>query len=65
MELLRDAVNPALPLGFGQVPYGPRQVMHLQADISALRADTGFAPAISFEEGIRNTVAYMRNETNA
>lgn len=65
VELLRDAVDPSLSLGFGQVPYGPRQVMHLQADISALRADTGFAPAVSFEEGIRNTVAYMRNETNA
>ena len=64
VELLRDAVDPSLPLGFGQVPYGPRQVMHLQADISALRADTGFTPAVSFEEGIRNTVAYMRNETN-
>ena len=38
MEELRDAIDPALPLGLGQIPYGPRQVMHLQADLSALAA---------------------------
>lgn len=65
VELLRDAVDPTLPLGFGQVPYGPRQVMHLQADISALQKDTGFMPTVPFEVGIRNTVAYIRNEINA
>ena len=62
VELLRDTVNPELPLGFGRVSYGPRQIMHLQADISNLQADTGFAPAVTFETGIQNTVAYIRNE---
>jgi UDP-glucose 4-epimerase len=60
VEMLRDAVDPALPLGFGEIPYGPLQVMHLQADISALQRDTGFAPATDFEAGIRNTIAWMR-----
>lgn len=60
---LRDAIDPVLPLGFGQIPYGPLQVMHLQADISALQADTGFAPQVEFAEGIRNTIEkYKVNE---
>ena len=54
--MLRDAVDPALPVEFGAVPYSPGQVMHLEADISALTRDTGFVPHISFAEGIRRTV---------
>lgn len=53
---LRDTIDPALPLGFGEIPYGPLQVMHLQADISQLQADTGFAPQVDFAEGIRITI---------
>lgn len=57
---LRDAIDPALPLGFGQVPFGPLQVMHLQADISQLQTDTGFTPETAFETGIRHTIESMK-----
>lgn len=40
-------------LGFGEIPYGPLQIMHLKADISELTEDTGFVPEVSFEEGIK------------
>lgn len=63
IELLRDAVDPALPLGLGEIPYGPLQVMHLVADISQLQNDTGFAPRTDFAEGIRVTVEKLRGET--
>ena len=59
---MRDAINPALPLGLGEVPYGPLQVMHLQAEISALQADTGFAPKTPFAEGIRRTMDWVKRE---
>ena len=59
---MRDAIDPALPLGFGEVPYGPLQVMHLQADISALQADTGFVPKTPFAEGIRRTMDWVKRE---
>ena len=62
MEMLRDAIDPALPLGFGQVPYGPKQVMHLQADLTALTGDTGFVPRTDFAQGIRRTIAWVREE---
>lgn len=61
---LRNAIDPALPLGFGQVPYGPKQVMHLQADIGSLTRDTGFVPGTGFEEGIRKTIEWVRKENH-
>lgn len=64
VEILRDAVDPALPLGFGEVSYGPLQVMHLEADISLLQEDTGFEPETDFETGIRKTINYIRRSEN-
>lgn len=46
-------------LGFGDIPYGEKQVMHLEADISLLKADTGFEPQTDFAEGIRKTVEHL------
>lgn len=54
--MLRDAVDPALPLGLGELPYPPNQVMRLEADISSLTQDTGFVPRTSFQEGIKEVV---------
>ena len=59
---LRDAIDPVLPLGFGAVPYGEKQVMFLQADIAALHTDTGFAPQTDFRTGIRATIDWVRKE---
>lgn len=62
IQQLRDVIDPALSLGFGEIPYGPLQVTHLEADISRLKEDTGFEPEISFSEGIRITIdSFKRN----
>ncbi len=61
-EIVRNAVDPALPLGLGKLPYPPGQVMHLQADLAPLRKDTGFEPRYSFEEGIWYTVEAYREQ---
>ncbi len=63
LEIVRDAIDPTLPLGFGEVPYGDKQVMHLEADLAAIEKDTRFHPNTSFEEGIRKTIEFVR-ETN-
>lgn len=60
IETLRDAIDPGLPLGLGQVPYGPGQVMHLEADLTALTRDTGFTPRVPFASGIRTTIQAMK-----
>ena len=43
-------------IGFGKRPYNDKQVMYLQADIARLRT-LGFAPQVSFEEGIKQLIA--------
>lgn len=65
VEQLRDAIDPALPLGFGELPYGPNQVMHLEADRSALTADTGFVPGTPFADGIKMTIDWVRKRDHA
>ena len=60
---IRDAVNPALEVGFGEIPYSEKQVMYLQADISSLKKDTGFVPDYSFKQGIAKTVEWCKNRT--
>jgi len=61
ITMIRDAINPNLPLGFGDIPYRPDQVMHLEADIGALSAASGWRPTISLESGIAETVAWYRS----
>jgi nucleoside-diphosphate-sugar epimerase len=60
IEKVRDAIDPALPVGFGEVPYRPDQVMHLEADITRLTAATGWRPRTPLDEGIRRTVDWYR-----
>lgn len=60
VEAIRDAIDPALPLGVGERPYADKQVMHLCADIDSLTHDTGFTPQINFQTGIRNTIEWMK-----
>ncbi len=59
---LRDNINPELPLGLGDIPYGRGQVMHLQADISDLHKDTGFLPQVDFSLGIKNTINAFKGD---
>lgn len=57
---LRDAIDPALEVGFGDIPYKTNSIMNLCADISLLTEDTGWKPAYSFEDAIRLTVEHYR-----
>jgi len=61
VERTRDIIDPQLKLGFGEVPYRPDQIMHLQADISKLQSATGWKPKIGIDDGLRRTVEWYRN----
>lgn len=65
ITVTRDLSAPDVPLDFGAVPYNERSVMFLKADISALTEDTGFRPAVSFEEGIIKTIEAIRKKDRA
>ncbi len=51
---IRDLTYPGAALGFGEIPYAEKQVMHLEADISEITKDTGWTPHTTFRDGIRN-----------
>jgi UDP-glucose 4-epimerase len=56
IESIRDVIDPRLALGFGEVPYRPDQVMHLEADIGRLTRATGWTPRTELGEAITRTV---------
>ncbi len=60
INLIRDAVGNDVEIGFGDIPYSDKQVMHLCADIKELTKDTGFTPIYTFEQGIGETVGWWR-----
>lgn len=62
LEILAKETKYQKTLGLGRLPYAPKQVMHLCADITGLTQDTGFVPEVSFEEGIRELIG-LRNVT--
>jgi UDP-glucose 4-epimerase len=62
VECLSALVGPSMPLGFGELPYRSDQIMHLEADISRLRRATGWEPEVPLEEGLRQTVAWHKEE---
>lgn len=63
IEMIRDIVNPNSRVDIGALPYGDKQVMHLQADITELQKDTGFIPCTNFKEGIKNVIKAVETDT--
>lgn len=59
IEMVRDFINRELPLGFGEVPYRPDQVMCLQADVTRLRQLTGWSPRVPLELGLKELSAVI------
>lgn len=59
IETVRDLIDPSLALGFGEIPYRPDQVMHLEANITALKTATGWEPQIPLEEGLARTIDWI------
>ncbi len=60
VERLRDAVDPALPLGFGEIPAEPAPPPSLRGDARRLRRDTGWFPRTPLDLGVRRTTEWYR-----
>lgn len=59
---LRDQVDPAIEIGLGEIPFHGVSLSYDEFDIEAVKKDTGFIPAVSFAEGIRNTVEWIKSQ---
>jgi nucleoside-diphosphate-sugar epimerase len=58
---IRDLAAPGMELVFGEIPFRPDQVMHMQADCTRLREATGWTPRIAIEDGLAQTVAWYKS----
>ncbi len=58
---IRDIIDPALPLGIGEIPSYSQKAFSSCVSIYDLTKDTGYIPKIGFEEGIKRTIPYYRN----
>lgn len=61
IEIIRDLINPDLPIGIGDLPYKNTVIDNQIMDISELVTDTGFSPSYKFESGIIETINYFKN----
>lgn len=53
---IRDVVNPNAEIALGAIPYSPKQVMHLEADINDIKNDTGWIPTTQYKAGIKKII---------
>lgn len=60
IEAIRDNVDEKLQLGLGDIPYGEKQVMYLCADTTDIITDLQYKYEYTFLEGIRETIAWVK-----
>jgi UDP-glucose 4-epimerase len=60
VQMIRDLIDPRLPLGVGEIPYRPDQIMHLEADITKLCRAIPWRPTTDLADGLARTVAWYR-----
>jgi nucleoside-diphosphate-sugar epimerase len=60
VERLRDIAHPGLALRFGDIAFGPDQIMHLEGDNGRLVQATGWTPRIAVEDGLASVVDALR-----
>lgn len=57
---IRDCIDPSLPLGIGENPIMNTKTFSSCVNIERLVNDTGFSPKVSFADGIKKTIEYMK-----
>lgn len=58
---LRDVIDPSIQLNFGAVPFNGVLQSESAFDCKQLVQDTGYQPEIEFEDGITDTIAWLRD----
>jgi UDP-glucose 4-epimerase len=64
IERIRDLIDPSLPLGFGEIPYPPDQLMRLETSIERLRRVTAWTPRVQLDEGLRRTIEWYKSQAS-
>lgn len=59
---LQNQIDPSIEIGIGELPFRGNSLSYNEFDIFALKNDTGFVPSVSFSEGIRKTINWIKEE---
>ena len=62
IRIIRDEVNPSIPLNLGVIPFNGVTHDASVFDCSLLVEDTGYQPQVSFSEGIKTTMLWLRQQ---
>ena len=60
VRIIAEKINPALPLGIGELPYQDGRLPSSCIDLTDIERDTGFRPRVSFEQGISRVIGKIR-----
>lgn len=60
IEQIRDIAAPELDLVFGEIPYRPDQIWHMEADIDRLKRLSGFVPQVELAQGLARTIEWHK-----
>lgn len=62
VEIIRDLINPELPIGIGDLSYKTSRIDNQVLDINELKRDTCFAPTYTFREGIQEVINFFKTK---
>jgi len=65
VEKVRDLAARDLELVFGELPYRPDQIWHMEADINRLQTMTKWKPKVGIDAGLAATVQWHRDQRAA
>lgn len=57
---IRDAIDPSIEVFLGEIPFNGNSLPESEYDTSKLVIDTGYEPKVSFEQGIKKTIAWLK-----
>jgi UDP-glucose 4-epimerase len=57
---MRDQADPEAEPGLGEIPFTGVSLTYREFDVTAVKNDTGVIPEISFREGIKRTLEWMK-----
>lgn len=63
--MIRDAIDPKIKLYLGEIPFHGNMLPDTVFSCEKLCKDTGYSPRVPFEEGIRETIEWLRKGEKA
>lgn len=60
IEIIKDMIDPSYPLYLGEIPFNGKSLDDREYSVQKLYDDTGYEALVSFEEGIKLTIDWLK-----